>query len=592
MKKTIVTCLLLISLQGLWAQKNTNSRTQWFVEDRFGMFIHWGIYSAAEGVWRGEALRHNNHYAEWIQYRNGISKADYLTLAEKIDWWAIAPEQWVMQAKEAGMKYIVLTAKHHDGFCLWDSEVSNYDIGAYTQRDLIGELAEACRKYHIKLGFYYSHWIDWEHPNGWSHDKEITGISVEDYNNYWQQKVLPQVRELLTKYDDIAMFWFDMWIHHSQTCITKKQLLQLKKLIRELQPNCLINSRLGLSMEEDADVDFQTLGDNQLGSHKQEFPWQSPATIAHSWGYNVYETNYKSTTTLLQALINNVSLNGNYLLNIGPRANGQIPYEVVQRLSAIGQWLNTHGEAIYQAQAFDLRKDLHDWGKITCNNELNRLYLHIFRWPLNGELTLTGVNTKASNIYLLEDLDKTPLAFTQKGPVTKITLPKTPSDPYIPVLVVEYSQLPEITVGLVAKNQQGGFACTPQNRTTTSSALPIIKKQRYGTIPAHVAITDNQTLSWRIYITEPATHTLTCSYSYPGVNPVEIKITAANTTITNQLPYTGTTIGEPNSDWEIPRFRSIKMGKIKFPKPGYYTIEMAITPQTVKPMAFQWLWLE
>ena len=192
----------------------------------------------------------------------------YLTLLDRFDWNNIDPEEWVLLAKRAGMKYVTLTAKHHDGFALWDSKVSDYDVADHTapKRNIVKELAEACQKHSFKLGLYYSHWVDWEHPNGWDHTKEVYGSTNEEFDQYWQEKVMPQMRELLTNYGAIDIIWFDMWIHHSKTIVSKEQLLQLKKMIRELQPNCLVNSRLGLSVEEDSDVDFQTLGDNQLGN--------------------------------------------------------------------------------------------------------------------------------------------------------------------------------------------------------------------------------------------------------------------------------------------------------------------------------------
>ena len=195
-------------------------------------------------------------------------------------------------------RQVTITAKHHDGFGLWDSQASDFDLGNYTDRDIIKELSEACQKHGLKLGLYYSHWIDWEHEFGWDHTKELSGITAEEYDQYWQEKVIPQVRELLTNYGEIGMFWFDMWIHHSETIVSKAQLLQLKGLIRKLQPKCIVNSRLGLSVEEDPDVDFKTLGDNQLGNKKENFPWQSPATVAHSWGFHKSDTEWKSTSTL------------------------------------------------------------------------------------------------------------------------------------------------------------------------------------------------------------------------------------------------------------------------------------------------------
>ncbi|MFA8451631.1 MAG: alpha-L-fucosidase, partial [Bacteroidales bacterium] len=385
-----------------------NERAKWFVDARFGMFIHWGVYSGAEGVWKGEKLRYDNDYAEWIFYRNRIDKNEYLQLLDRFDWQKIDPEEWVLLAKKAGMKYVTITAKHHDGFALWDTKVSDYNIVKYTNpgRDIIKELSVACKKHGLKLGLYYSHWIDWEHPYGWKHSMEVYPLSKEKYDKYWQEKVMPQMRELLTNYGDIGLIWFDMWIDHSKTIVSKDQLLQLKKMMRELQPNCLINSRLGLSIEEDSDVDFKTLGDNELGDKIEVFPWQSPATVAHSWGYHALDSKYKSTTTLLHSLIGNVSLNGNFMLNIGPRANGDVPFEITQRLSEIGDWLNNNGESIYGAKAFELKKDMHDWGKITCKTKSSgntKLYLHVYNWPISKKLHLSGILTKPEKVYALTD---------------------------------------------------------------------------------------------------------------------------------------------------------------------------------------------
>ncbi|TVP48809.1 MAG: alpha-L-fucosidase, partial [Mongoliibacter sp.] len=228
-------------------------RTDWWTEARFGMFIHWGLYSGAEGIWKGEKHRHFNNYAEWIKYRNRISNEEYGDLAKRFVWDEINPEEWVIQAKKAGMQYITITAKHHDGFALWDTQIGNYSFKNYDpkSRDILAELAAACKKHDMKLGFYYSHWVDWEHPYGWDHNRELTGdLTDEQFDQYWQEKVIPQLRELLTNYGDVALLWFDMWIGHEKTIVQEKQLRQVIRLVRELQPNCLINSRLGLPVSD------------------------------------------------------------------------------------------------------------------------------------------------------------------------------------------------------------------------------------------------------------------------------------------------------------------------------------------------------
>lgn len=579
--------------QNINSQELVNKRAEWFVNDRFGMFIHWGVYSAAEGMWKGENLRHDNNYAEWIQYRNNISKDEYLTLLNKFDWDNIEVEKWVLLAKESGMKYITITAKHHDGFCLWDSKIGNYDLGNFANRDIIKELADACKKHNIKLGFYYSHWIDWEHEFGWNHSKELTGINQNEYNIYWQEKVIPQVRELLTNYGEISMMWFDMWIDHSQTCVTKEQLMQLKKMIRELQPNCLINSRLGLSLEEDNDIDFQTIGDNQLGNEKKNFPWQSPGTVAHSWGYNAFETDFKSTTFLLQALVNNVSLNGNYLLNIGPKANGDIPFEISQRLLEIGEWLKTNGESVYGAKAFDLRKDLHDWGRITFNEQTNKLYLHVFNWPLKNELNITGIISKPLKMYMLSDKDKKPLAFEHNNSLTTVKLPNKQTDPFISVIVMEFDIKPEIIKGLVAKNSEGGYSLTPQNINIKKNPIKIEKKQKYGTIPEMVKIDTCLKFTWKIYIEKPAKKNVSISYSSQlNQSNSYLTVDAAGQKIQSTVQYSGKTIGEPNSNWEIEKFKSFNIGEINFAREGYYEIELEFNIVNNDKMNFQWLWIE
>ena len=577
-------------------QELINERARWFVDARYGMFIHWGVYSGAEGVWKGEKHRDDNNYAEWIQYRNRIDKLEYLTLLDRFRWDQIDPDKWVILAKNAGMKYVVITAKHHDGFALWDSKVSNYDVADYTnpKRDIIKELAAACLKHGLKLGLYYSHWVDWEHQYGWDHTKAITGITPENYNKYWQEKVMPQMRELLTGYGPISIIWFDMWLHYSQTVVTKEQLLQLKGLIRELQPGCLVNSRLGLSVEEDSDVDFKELGDNQLGNKKSNFPWQSPATVADSWGFNRLDFEFKSTTTLLHSLINNVSLNGNFLLNIGPKANGDVPFEISQRLLEAGEWLKVNGESVYGCSAFDLPANLNDWGRITTKKTSagTNLYMHVFSYPLNNKLNVTGVTSKPAKVYLLSDKYRKPLSYNHNGPLLTVDLPNDQPDPYISVVAVEYTGNPEIAEGLVAKTIEGGYSFTPSNLPVPYATLKIIAKQRRGTIPSHVVLEDKTSFRWKIYAEEAGIKTFDVSYSYQGASVKNsIAVRAANSSITHTVIPTGKTVGEPNSNWVIENFKSNRIGTISFPAPGYYEIELEIDPAENDVIKFQWLWM-
>ncbi len=598
LKIQLIISLLLLFVGNTNAQIHATDRSSWFVDSRFGMFIHWGIYSGAEGIWKGEKLRYDNNYAEWIFYRNSIDKQEYIELLDEFDWAKINPEDWVLTAKKAGMKYIIFTAKHHDGFALWDSDVSDYNIAYYTngQRDIVKELAEACKKHNIKLGLYYSHWIDWENPNAWSHDKEIYSIDNQQYNKYWQEKVIPQITELLTNYGDISILWFDMWLHHSETIIAKQQLIELKQLIRKLQPSCLINSRLGLSLDEDPDIDFKTLNDNELGQTKENFPWQSPATIAHSWGFSAYEEQWKSTTTLLHNLINNVSLNGNMVLNIGPRANGDIPYEIQDRLMKIGNWLEIYGESIYGAKAYDLPKKFNDWGKITCKNLSNgktRLYLHVYNWSGKGNLTFSGILQPPQRAFLLNDSLQTPLKTEHQDVLTKIEVPDEAPDKYVSVIVLEYDKYPRCKYDFVAVNSRGGFNLNPQNIQTSSDTFEVEKVSMYGSVPEHIPIFRQQVFKWRIYISEPCVLKVDMSYFYSGEKQSGfIKIKSDNEVVEQKLLPGRKTVGEPNKDWHIKRFEAHKIGNLHFPKKGFYSIEAQINPNKNETVDFQWIYLQ
>ena len=579
-----------------YAQQQINQRAEWFVDDRFGMFIHWGVYSGAEGYWKGEKLRDDNDYAEWILYRNRIERNEYLELLDRFKWDEIDPEEWVLLAKNAGMKYVTITAKHHDGFALWDSKVTDYDVANHTEpsRDIIGELARACQKHGLKLGLYYSHWVDWEHPYGWDHTREIYGITDEQYNQYWQEKVVPQMRELLTKYGPIGLIWFDMWIHHSETIVKKEQLMQLKEMIRELQPGCLINSRLGLSVEEDGDVDFQTLGDNQLGDTKKEYPWQTSATVAHSWGYHRTDTEWKSTTTLLQSMISNVSLNGNFMLNIGPRADGSVPYEISGRLLEMGDWLAVNGESVYGSGALDLNKNLHDWGKIThkATGSGHNLYLHLFSWPTDREISLTGIQQKPARIYLLSDKSREPLDFDFQEVEATIKLPSRPSEERISVLVAEYDQPITTRLGLVAKSMYGGYAFNPDNWLNASGDSQVVPKERRGSIPEHVPVKNQSTYTWEFYQGQPGKMEVDVSYTFQGEKPAgKISLEINGQVLEAVAKPTGKTITEPNRDWVVDNYKSHRIGEVDIEKPGYYTVKLTIEPPKANPVNFQWTWM-
>ncbi|MDN3548639.1 alpha-L-fucosidase [Mucilaginibacter aquaedulcis] len=592
MKRTMLSLMLCLTIFAAHAQSTADERekVKWFTDARFGMFIHWGLYSAAEGIWEGERLRNSNNYAEWIRYRNRIPEAEYTGLAKRFDWAKINPEQWVLLAKKAGMKYILITAKHHDGTAIWNSKVSDNNLSKLsgTNRDVLKELAAACKKHDMKLGFYYSHWLDWEHPDGWDHNQEITGrITDEQYNKYWQSKVLPQLRELLTNYGDIAMIWFDMWVDYKSTIVKKEQLDQVISLIHKLQPACLINSRLGFPANYPG-IDFETMGDNQLGAVYTDHPWETSGTIANSWGYNALENEYKSTSQLLQSLISNVSLNGGFTLNIGPRADGAVPYEDQTRLNEMGTWLAKNGESVYGCTGLKLRPDQHDWGRITTKKLNNKqiVYLQVYNWPLDKVLRLTGILSKPEKAELITDAGKVALNFTQAGPYTHIQLPDVAGDHFVSVIALEYPQPVELDEKAAAESTFGGLALTGAN-----ASEKLYKSVPFdGLRPSHLVIDKAGLLTWRVYISTPGTYNADVSFHNSSKTGTSVKISTGSQNLSQLLKPTGKVVVEPHDSY-TDEFVNNRLGELNFPKEGYYNITLTADAKENQKLLLNRIWL-
>jgi alpha-L-fucosidase len=334
----------------------------WMAQTRFGMFVHFGLYSIPAGVWEGEAMG-RNHYSEWIrtQWRwpqpsGGIPKKDYDGLLAQFNPARFNADEWIRQAAEAGMRYFVITAKHHDGFALWDSAVSDYDLAATPfgaqGRDLLGELAAACRRHGVRLGFYYSHWQDWEHPGGalppWPamrNDPPLVQPADAQFERYWMEKCLPQVAELIERYQP-EMFWFDSWGQAAKNQVTAVRRDQLIKLIRDRAPGCKINGRI--AAHDPAGADFISMGDNQFpdASNAPKVPWETPGTMNHAWGYHRLDYQWKTFDRLLDALLTNAHHGGAYTLNVGPMADGSFQQAARRRLREFAAWMEINESAV------------------------------------------------------------------------------------------------------------------------------------------------------------------------------------------------------------------------------------------------------
>jgi len=349
-------------------------RLAWFHEAKYGLFIHWGLYAIPAGEWKGKRIP---GIGEWIMNRARIPAREYEQLAKQFNPVKFNAEEWVRLARDAGMKYIVITSKHHDGFALYDSKVSTYDVVDATpfKRDVLKELAAACAKHGMRLGFYYSQAQDWHDPNGAGNDWDFGPDEKKDFDKYLRAKAEPQVRELLTDYGPVALVWFD-----TPRMMTKERGQRFVDIVRSLQPKTLIDGRLGI------EGDYVTTGDNVIPAEVQKTAWEVPATINHTWGYKTYDKDWKSPGLITFKLIDIVSKGGNYLLNVGPMADGIIPQASQDVLRHVGDWLKVNGEAVYGAGQSPFGAELGEFSaKGAKDVRGNPLFLQQTQWRVTSK---------------------------------------------------------------------------------------------------------------------------------------------------------------------------------------------------------------
>lgn len=400
-------------------------RISWWKHAKFGMFIHWGLYSVPAGEWKGDSI---GGYGEWVMWRKKIPVKVYEQLTRQFNPVKFDAEEWVKLAKDAGMKYMVITSKHHDGFAMYHSKVSPYNVVDATpfKRDPIKELAEACRKEGIKFGCYYSIDRDWHHPDAFCANQgegntwDYPDDSKKDFNKYLREKALPQVREILTQYGRLGIIWFD-----GVGTKTAEQNEEIIAMVRELQPYCLINSRLG-DWKSFKWGDYRSMDDNKVADELLPYGWENPGTINKTYGYSKNDQKWKSTKTLIRMLVDIASKGGNYLLNVGPTGEGVIPQPSVERLRAMGKWLEKNGESIYGTSGSPLGKL--PWGR--CTAKPGKLYLHVFNWPADGKLEVPGLKDKVKKAYLLIDKKraKLPVACEDEDKIIVSLPPKAPDE--------------------------------------------------------------------------------------------------------------------------------------------------------------------
>lgn len=419
-------------------------RMSWWRHDRFGMFIHWGLYAELAGTYDGKRVP---GLGEWIMNDGKIPVAQYKKLAAHFDPTKFNAEQWVALAKASGQKYIIITAKHHDGFAMFNSAANKFNIVDATpfKRDPLKELAIAAQKQGIKLGFYYSQNQDWTAPGGRAYGGHWDPAQDGNFDTYLHDKAIPQIKELLTNYQQWGApveIWFD-----TPEGMTTDEAAQIVKIMNK-HPKVIWNNRLGGGYQGDFETPEQHIP-------PQGFPgkdWSTCMTINDTWGYKSYDTNFKSTRVLLQNLIDIASKGGNYLLNVGPTAQGVIPKPEQDRLLAMGKWLKVNGDAIYGTTAGPFDTEHGSYSKTEKNQQgkplwipvwdwratqaPGKVYVSIFAWH-GGAFKLPALKNQVTKAYLLADPRHRPLKITQDDKGITVTLPAKAPDPIASVVVLD-----------------------------------------------------------------------------------------------------------------------------------------------------------
>jgi len=433
-----------------------DARMAWWREARFGMFIHWGVYSVPAGTYKGEQIP---GIGEWIMKRAQIPVADYQQYARQFNPVKYDPEAWVRMAKDAGMKYIVITAKHHDGFAMFDTRVSDWSIVKATPygKDVLKPLAEAARKHGIKLGFYYSQAQDWHHPGGAARDGHWDEAQNGSMDEYIKTIAIPQIEELFTNYGEVSILWWDTPID-----MTPARAAMFDGLV-DLQPGIIVNNRL----LRGADGDLKT-PEQHVPATGLDYDWEACMTMNSTWGYKSYDDNWKSSEQLIRNLVDIASKGGNYLLNVGPMANGEIPQASIERLKDVGEWMKVNSTSIYGTTASPFVRL--KWGRATKKEYLNAtdLYLHVFDWPEDGKLSVDGLHSEILDAHFMADFQHH-LKVNKTETGIMLQVPEKPLDDVDTVIVLKIRGRLDVERILPRQNEDGVLVLAPDDANINNS---------------------------------------------------------------------------------------------------------------------------
>jgi alpha-L-fucosidase len=544
-------------------------RVQWFADAKFGLFIHWGLYSEAAGYWGDD-----RYYGitEWLQRRGSISHQEYARLARRFNPTAFDAKKWITFAEDAGVGYIVVTAKHHDGFAMFDSAVSNFDIVDATPfgRDPLRELADAAAASDVRLGFYYSQYQDWAEPNAGGNEWEFP-VEGRDFAEYQQRKAMPQLRELLTNYGNVDIIWFD-----TPGDTTREQARNFVDWVGKISPETLISSRVGHDLGDFIDYNDAEVPDIPTADR----PWEAIYTHNDSWGYSAFDSNFKSTSEIIRLLAEVAGKGGNLMLNIGPDGSGNLPAGSVERLRGVGRWLDANGEAIYGTRGSPIGPV--PWG--TATRREGRLYLHVTRPPATGPLIVPNIGKHISiqSVKLLVNGKDVP--FTRNGTDLMLQLPEIGPraantvitvrhggtfGEYQPPYLMMVSDAYEHAELLPAMAELGGDI-TRSSRTYSHYFGDWKHFETIGGLDR----TDD-TVTWNLRVTSPGDYRITLDYNAAnGEAGQEGLLTVNDQTLPFRVLLTDQRQGKLRSDAPVP-FVSHDIGIVRFDEPGAYRLTLS-----------------
>ncbi len=547
----------------------------WWKESRFGMFIHWGLYAIPAGEWNGKRIP---SAAEWIMNRARIPVREYERLAAQFNPVEFDADGIAGLARDAGMKYLVITAKHHDGFALFKSSASSYNVVDATpfKRDIIGELAAACERKGIRFGVYYSQAQDWHHPDAAGNTWDWPDDSQKNFRRFLDELVFPQVDELLSNYGRMSVLWFDTPVK-----ITADQSRELLAFVRERQPECIVNSRLGPGGDSGWG-DFVSLRDNEVPTMPLDENGETCATLNGTWGFSRFDTHWKTPAQIARLMSDIAAKNANYLLNIGPDALGRVPERSARILREVGAWLQTNGEAIYQTQPTPFALNF-DWGAVTCRP--GRLYCHLFE-PVD-ELRMIGLRNKTGKACFLDAPDRAyPVRQTPVSPgaaLTETTIeigPGAAAEPHR-VLALEIDGAPDVAPGIV--QQPDGSVVLESLAATNADTGEAMARALVVRGAVARSLQEGMRLCWEFDVVKPGSYQIAADCAtgrytdHGGQKAVdtghEIVVDVNGTTIPAVVREDARQPIRGNAHWMCV---TSDIGTVYFDEPGRHTLTLAV----------------